>query len=117
MCFEVRPSGTKVWGYRYRYAGKPSIISVAEYPATSLAEACAERERLSPGCVKREKRLIEKDMALVRDMPIVDITVGVAQVAGHDLAQLRLDGVVADHGVAVLAQEKGHAGWAAEHAQ
>lgn len=119
LCIEVRPSGAKVWRYRYRYAGKPSIITIAEYPATSLSEARAERERLrvlvrgggnpaqaakleraamvqragttfgciatelldkrareglSPGSVKREKRLIEKDMALIRDMPIEGIS-------------------------------------------
>lgn len=119
LCIEVRPSGAKVWRYRYRYAGKPSIITMAEYPVMSLAEARAERDRLrasvkgggnpanaarieraakieqadttfgavtaellakrakeglSPGSVKRERRLIEKDMAAVSKMPITDVT-------------------------------------------
>ena len=119
LCIEVRPSGSKVWRYRYRYAGKPSIITMGEYPVMSLAEARAERDRLrasvkgggnpanaarieraakieqaettfgaiaaellakrakeglSPGSVKRERRLIEKDMAVVSGMPITDIT-------------------------------------------
>jgi hypothetical protein len=26
LCIEVRPTGAKVWRYRYRYAGKPSIV-------------------------------------------------------------------------------------------
>lgn len=119
LCIEVRPSGSKVWRYRYRHGGKPSIITMAEYPAMGLAEARAERDRLralvrgggspanaarieratkmeqaattfgaiaaellakrakeglSPGSVKRERRLIEKDMAVVSSMPITDVT-------------------------------------------
>lgn len=119
LCIEVRPSGAKVWRYRYRYAGKPSIITMAEYPAMGLAEARAERDRLralvkgggspanaarveratkaeraettfgaiaieflnkrakgglSPGSVKRERRLIEKDMAAIGGLPITDVT-------------------------------------------
>jgi len=119
LCIEVRPSGAKVWRYRYRYAGKPSIITMAEYPVMSLAEARAERDRLrasvkgggnpanaarieraakieqaettfgavaaellakrakeglSLGSVKRERRLIEKDMAAISKMPITDVT-------------------------------------------
>ncbi|WP_374499734.1 tyrosine-type recombinase/integrase [Pseudoxanthomonas sp.] len=119
LCIEVRPSGSKVWRYRYRYAGKPSIITMSEYPAMGLAEARAERDRLrafvkgggnpanaarieraakieqaettfgaiatellakrakeglSPGSVKRERRLIEKDMASVSGIPITDVT-------------------------------------------
>lgn len=46
LCIEVRPSGAKAWRYRYRYAGKPSIITMAEYRAIGLAEARAERDRL-----------------------------------------------------------------------
>jgi len=41
--------------------------------ATKLLEKRA-REGLSPGSVKRQKRLIEKDMALISDMPIEDIS-------------------------------------------
>lgn len=119
LCIEVRPSGAKVWRYRYRYAGKPSIITMAEYPAMGLAEARAERDRLralvkgggnpanvarieraakieqaettfgaiavellgkrakeglSPGSVKRERRLIEKDMAAISGIPITEVT-------------------------------------------
>jgi integrase len=119
LCIEVRPSGAKVWRYRYRYAGKPSIITMAEYPAMGLAEARAERDRLralvkgggspanaarveraakveraettfgaiaieflnkrakeglSSGSVKRERRLIEKDMAAIGGLPVTEVT-------------------------------------------
>lgn len=119
LCIEVRPSGAKVWRYRYRHAGKPSIITMAEYPVMGLAQARAERDRLralvkgggspanaarveratkseraettfgaiateflgkrakeglSPGSVKRERRLIEKDMAAIGGLPVTDVT-------------------------------------------
>jgi integrase len=119
LCIEVRPSGAKVWRYRYRYAGKPSIVTMAEYPVMGLAEARSERDRLralvkgggnpalaakieraakieqvettfgaiatellakrakeglSPGSVKRERRLIDKDMTAISGMPITEVT-------------------------------------------
>jgi integrase len=119
LCIEVRPSGAKVWRYRYRYAGKPSIVTMAEYPVMGLAEARSERDRLralvkgggnpalaarieraakieqvettfgaiatellgkrakeglTPGSVKRERRLIDKDMASISGMPITEVT-------------------------------------------
>ena len=119
LCIEVRPSGAKVWRYRYRYAGKASMVTLAEYPTMSLAEARTERERLralvkaggnpayaarvaraaklelaettfgaiatellakrareglGSGSVKRERRLLEKDMAAISSLPITDVT-------------------------------------------
>ncbi|MDQ7301013.1 integrase arm-type DNA-binding domain-containing protein [Stenotrophomonas sp. Sm0581] len=119
LCIEVRPSGAKVWRYRYRHSGKASMITLAEYPIMSLGEARAERDRLralvkgganpaqvarieraaqtecaestfsaiaiellekrtreglTPGSVKRERRLIEKDLASISDIPITDVT-------------------------------------------
>lgn len=46
LCIEVRPTGAKVWRYRYRFAGKPSMATIGEYPAVSLQEARRERDRL-----------------------------------------------------------------------
>ncbi len=46
LCIEVRPTGAKVWRYRYRHDGKPSMITIAEYPIVSLAAARAERDWL-----------------------------------------------------------------------
>jgi integrase len=39
----VRPTGAKLWRYRYRIAGKENLFAVGEYPALSLAEARAKR--------------------------------------------------------------------------
>ncbi|MGX5731938.1 tyrosine-type recombinase/integrase [Pseudoxanthomonas beigongshangi] len=46
LCVEVRPTGAKVWRYRYRFAGKASMVTIGEYPAMSLQKARSERERL-----------------------------------------------------------------------
>ncbi|MEL1263081.1 tyrosine-type recombinase/integrase [Pseudoxanthomonas putridarboris] len=132
LCIEVRPTGAKVWRYRYRYAGKPSIVTIGEYPAMSLMQARAERDKLrvllkgganpahvaraeravqaeranstfgaiglellakrakeglSPGSVKRERRLVEKDLASIVDMPITDISAPILLAALRRLEQ------------------------------
>ncbi len=136
LCVEVRPTGAKVWRYRYRYAGKASMITLDEYPAMSLMLARAERDRLrsllrgganpaqvarveraaqieragttfeviatellnkrareglSPGSVKRERRLIEKDLASIADLPVTDVS---APVLLSALRKLEKRGVV-----------------------
>ncbi|MFK3844735.1 integrase arm-type DNA-binding domain-containing protein [Stenotrophomonas sp. PS02297] len=42
---EVRPSGAKLWRYRYRIDGRENLYALGEYPEISLQEARAERER------------------------------------------------------------------------
>jgi integrase len=45
LYLEVRPSGAKFWRYRYELPpGKESTFTIGEYPATSLADARAQRE-------------------------------------------------------------------------
>ncbi|MFT7576496.1 MAG: integrase [Alphaproteobacteria bacterium] len=39
LYFEVRPTGAKLWRYRYRIAGKENVFAIGEYPNISLAEA------------------------------------------------------------------------------
>lgn len=41
----IRPNGKKFWRYRYRIDDKENTFALGEYPAMSLAEARAERER------------------------------------------------------------------------
>ena len=136
LCVEVRPTGVKAWRYRYRYAGKASMVTIAEYPAMSLGEARAERDRLrvlvrggadpaqvarieraakaeqsestfgaiaeeliikrtkeglSAGSVKRERRLIEKDLAKITDLPITALSAPILLTA---LRKLEKRGVV-----------------------
>lgn len=46
LCIEIRPTGAKVWRYRYRFDNKPSMVTIGEYPAVSLQQARTERDRL-----------------------------------------------------------------------
>jgi len=136
LCIEVRPTGAKAWRYRYRYAGKPSIVTLSEYPAMSLIEARGEHEKLralvkgganpaqvarieravrteqsestflviatellakrekeglTAGSVKRERRLIEKGLAGISDIPIAEVT---APILLASLRKLEKRGVV-----------------------
>jgi integrase len=43
LYLEVRPTGAKLWRYRYRIGGKENLFAVGEYPALGLAEARAKR--------------------------------------------------------------------------
>ena len=45
LCIEVRPSGTKLWRYRYRFNGKASMLSLGEYPLVGLADARKARDQ------------------------------------------------------------------------
>lgn len=40
----IKPHGGKWWRFRYRYAGKPKLLSLGTYPEVSLADARARRE-------------------------------------------------------------------------
>ncbi|WP_111265314.1 tyrosine-type recombinase/integrase [Marilutibacter maris] len=147
LCIEVRPSGAKLWRYRYRYNGKATMAPVGAYPAVSLAEARAERDRLrtllrgganptvvarieraakveeaestfgavaaellekrtreglSAGSVKRERRLVQKNLAGIVDLPITAIT---APVLLSELRKLERRGVVE-----TAHRARGHAG-------
>ena len=40
----VVPNGSKSWRFRYRFAGKPKMISLGVYPTITLADARSRRE-------------------------------------------------------------------------
>ncbi|WP_137821384.1 integrase arm-type DNA-binding domain-containing protein [Pseudomonas sp. D(2018)] len=44
LCLEVTPTGAKLWRFRYRFAGKPKMISLGAYPAVTLAKARERRD-------------------------------------------------------------------------
>lgn len=45
LCIEVRPTGSRIWRYRYRYAGKATMSTLGEYPAMGLADARTARDK------------------------------------------------------------------------
>jgi integrase len=44
LYIEVRPGGSKLWRFKYRYAGKDKRIAFGAYPEVSLAEARRKRD-------------------------------------------------------------------------
>lgn len=44
LSLEVRPTGVKVWRYRFQWLGKATMQSLGEYPGVSLAQARAKRD-------------------------------------------------------------------------
>jgi integrase len=45
LCVEVTPTDSRLWRYRYRFAGKARMISLGAYPEVSLAEARQARDK------------------------------------------------------------------------
>lgn len=39
LSLEITPNGSKLWRFRYRFAGKPKMISLGAYPSITLARA------------------------------------------------------------------------------
>jgi len=44
LYLEIRPSGTKLWRFRYRIAGKENIFAIGGYPQVGLADARSARD-------------------------------------------------------------------------
>ncbi|MDM4770850.1 tyrosine-type recombinase/integrase [Solimonas sp. SE-A11] len=44
LCIEIRPGGSMLWRYRYRFAGKANMLGLGEYPQVSLREARLARD-------------------------------------------------------------------------
>lgn len=40
----IEPNGSKSWRFRYRFAGKPKMISLGVYPTITLADARFRRD-------------------------------------------------------------------------
>ncbi len=60
----IEPNGSKSWRFRYRYAGKPKMISFGVYPMVTLADARQRREearkQVSDGINPSEARKEQK---------------------------------------------------------
>ncbi|MBH2778260.1 tyrosine-type recombinase/integrase [Serratia marcescens] len=61
----IEPNGSKSWRFRYRYAGKPKMISLGVYPTIKLADARSRRDEArklvaegkNPSEVRKEQKL------------------------------------------------------------
>jgi integrase len=45
LYLEVRPTGAKLWRFRYRIAGKENVFAIGDYPTIALAEVRAEHSK------------------------------------------------------------------------
>lgn len=45
LAIEVKPTGVKIWRFRYRFDGKASMMSLGEYPLVGLAAARTKRDQ------------------------------------------------------------------------
>ena len=45
LCLEVKPTGVKVWRFRYRFAGKANMLSLGGYPEVTLTAARKKAEQ------------------------------------------------------------------------
>ncbi|ENO1078634.1 MULTISPECIES: tyrosine-type recombinase/integrase [Enterobacter] len=61
----IEPNGSKSWRFRYRYAGKPKMISLGVYPTITLADARSRRDEArklvaegkNPSEVRKDQKL------------------------------------------------------------
>lgn len=64
----VEPNGSKGWRFRYRFAGKPKMLSLGTYPAVSLTEARRKRDEakklvivgINPSDLRKEQKLVQQ---------------------------------------------------------
>lgn len=70
----VMPNGSKLWQYRYRFFGKAKLLAIGKYPAVSLKDARAERDRaaeliaqgIDPSIDRQESKL-KQEAAIEND--------------------------------------------------
>jgi len=71
LCIEVRPSGAKLWRYRYRLNGKASMATLGEYPLVPLVDARERRDAarktlaagVSPVAAEQARRTAQAEKA------------------------------------------------------
>ncbi|MDP8857634.1 tyrosine-type recombinase/integrase [Serratia ureilytica] len=64
----VEPNGSKSWRFRYRFGGKPKMISFGVYPTVTLAEARKKRDEArrivgegrNPSDIRKEQKLAQQ---------------------------------------------------------
>lgn len=70
LYIEVKPSGSKLWRFKYRFGGKEKLLSVGIYPDVGLKEARAKRDELrkqvaggiDPSDLRKAEKLVKAGM-------------------------------------------------------
>src|SRR5208282_3693576 len=64
----VQPNGSKLWRFRYRFAGRENMLTFGAFPETSLADARSKRDEarklISGGFDPSVKRKLDKIAAV-----------------------------------------------------
>lgn len=90
LAIEVRPNGSKLWRYRYRFMGKASMLSLGEYPHISLKQARQLRDEaaslLAQGTDPAAQRKQQKEAAIQAQVAeaVAAYTFGEAYQDWHD---------------------------------
>ena len=73
----VKPNGSKLWHYAYRYSGKQKLLALGAYPDISLADARTARDAaqslLASGIDPSEQRRIERLTKIDRNANTFDL--------------------------------------------
>lgn len=54
----IEPNGSKSWRFRYRFAGKPKMISPGVYPTITLADVSSRRVVMMPENLWQKERAV-----------------------------------------------------------
>ncbi len=80
LYLEVKPSGSKLWRYRYRIDGKENVFAIGAYPEVSLSAARAERdlarEHVRSGRHPSHVRQTEKALQLAENRNTFQVVAG-----------------------------------------
>lgn len=67
----IEPNGSKLWRFRYRFAGRENMLTFGAYPVVSLGDARTKRDEarklLAAGTNPSEKRKLEKREAAIQN--------------------------------------------------
>lgn len=73
LTIEVRPTGSKIWRYRYRFDGKANMLTLGEYPIVTLQMARSLRDEarqqlaqgIDPSTAKKEAKQKRINLAAI----------------------------------------------------
>ncbi|QIL20208.1 integrase arm-type DNA-binding domain-containing protein [Thermomonas sp. HDW16] len=100
LALEVSPAGSKLWRYRFRWAGKATMMSLGPYPAIGLAEARQKaqeaRGKVSTGTDPRSSRRSAREAQATADAALFEAVASAWRIEKQEgLAQKTVDKITA----------------------
>lgn len=56
----TQPNGSRLWRFKYRFAGREKLEAIGSYPGTSLAEARERRDQLKRSLARNIDPALER---------------------------------------------------------